>query len=417
MACQSRGRFQIDGRIVVLAVLCLYLSSVAIGGVAQWRRLHEPAETLTFLDMRSLTSAWVCARRGLDPLPANACDPHGRPANYPRVWLALRVFGLDESATFTLGLVNAAAFFLAVLWLFGRLTLYEGVVMAAALCSPAVMFGIERGNVDLSVYAILAVALGLFRRLRPRTRLVSHLLFLLAAILKLFPAFAFSVLVRQRGRWLLVGGGVICIFALDVAITWHDIQTIHRVLPQRIPLSYGVGVLGDGVAHEILRAGWLTRFREHSLDHLFSAGFLLLGAVLATVLARFMRMPSAEGRWSLRTDAFIAGASIYVCSFALLHNFDYRLACLVFTLPELMDRSSSPDPDRHIARIGVALVLVTLFVAAQLRTGFPWDEIFNWTLFVYMSACLAKGVLDAAPHLFRPQRTFLSTSRSTTWQA
>lgn len=388
---------QLDGRVVVVAVLCVYLASVAIGGVAQWRRLHEPAETLTFLDMRSLTSAWTCARRGVDPLPANPCDPHGRPANYPRIWLAPRVFGLGDSATFTLGIVNAAAFFLAILWFLGRLRLWEGVVTAAALCSPAVMFGVERGNVDLFVYAILAVALVLFRRVQPRMRVVSHALFLFAAILKLFPVFAFSVLVRQSRRWQLAGVAVACLFLLDVAVTFHDIETIHRVLPQRIPLSYGVGVLGDGVAHEIVRAGWLSSIGERSLDHAFTAVFLLVGAVVAVALARFARIRSSDHAWSLRSDAFVAGASIYIGSFALLHNFDYRLACLVFTLPELMARSASDRPERRVARLGIALVLVTLFVAAQIRLGFPWDEIFNWILFVYLAAALARFVLELSP--------------------
>ncbi len=387
---------QLDGRAIVVAVLVIYLTSVAVGGVAQWRRLHEPAETLTFLDMRSLTSAWACARRGVDPLPANPCDPHGRPANYPRIWLAPRVFGLGNSAAFTLGIVNGAAFFLAVLWLLGRLKPWEGLVMASALCSPAVMFGVERGNVDLFVYAILAVALVLLRRTTTALRLASHALFLVAAIIKLFPLFALPVLVRQSKRWQWVGLAVLVLFALDVAITWHDIETIHRVLPQRIPLSYGVGVLGDGVAHEIARHGWLTGIAERSLDRAFTVVLLLAGAGLAVALARFAWIPSVDRTRSLRGDAFVAGACVYVGSFALLHNFDYRLACLVFTIPELMRRSATGDLERHAARLGIVLVLLTLFVAAQIRPGFPWDEIVNWLLFIHLGACLAKTAVDEA---------------------
>jgi Glycosyltransferase family 87 len=392
---------QLDGRVIVVAVLCLYLASVAIGGAAQWRRLHEPAETLTFLDMRSLTSAWTCARRGIDPLPANPCDPHGRPANYPRLWLAPRVLGLGDSSAFTLGIVNGAAFLLAILWLLGRVKRWEGIVMAAALCSPAVMFGIERGNVDLFVYAILAGALVLLRRTRPATRLVSHALFLFAAILKLFPLFALPVLARQSRRWQLASVVVVCLFALDVAVTWHDIETIRRVLPQRIPLSYGVGVLGDGAAHEIGQAGALG-MSEHTLERALTAAFLLVGAASAVAIAGFARITAVSRDWTLRSDAFIAGAAIYVGSFALLHNFDYRLACLVLTLPELMARSAAGDPERKAARLGIALVLLSLFVAAQLRSGFPWDEVVNWVLFVYLAAALARLVLAAAPA--RPKR-------------
>ena len=269
--------------------------------------------------------------------------------------------------------------------------------MCSSDLSPAVMFGVERGNVDLFVYAILAVALVLFRRVRPRARVLSHALFLFAAILKLFPVFALSVLARQSKRWQLVGVAVSGLFLLDVAVTFHDIETIHRVLPQRIPLSYGVGVLGDGVAHEIVRAGWLASIGERSLDHVFTAVFLLAGVALAILIARLARVRSSDRTWSLQSDAFVAGASIYLGSFALLHNFDYRLACLVFTLPELMARSAAGRPERRVAQLGIVLVLVTLFVAAQIRLGFPWDEIFNWILFVYLAAVLARLVLELSP--------------------
>ena len=183
----------------MVAALCVYLGSVVLGGQEQWHRLRVPAQTPTFFDMRSVTSAWECDRKGIDPLPSNPCDPHGRPANYPRLWLLPSRLGFGDSATVPLAVANAL-FFLAVAVVFvGRLRVWEGLVVALALCSPAVMLGVERGNVDLSVFAVLMVALMLFRR-QAWMRIVSHFLFLLAAMLKIFPALT-RMTSRGGSRW------------------------------------------------------------------------------------------------------------------------------------------------------------------------------------------------------------------------
>ena len=380
-----------DGRLIVVIVLAAYLAAAAIGGASQWKRVHEPVETPSFLDMRSLTSAWECSRKGVDPLPANPCDPHGRPANYPRIWLALRVFGLGDSAAVPLGVANGAVFFLSVLLLVGRLRLLEGVVIAAALCSPAVMFGVERGNVDLTVVALVCAGLVLLRKQRAVAWVGSHALFLLAAVLKLFPVFALVVLARQSGRRLWLAALVAVLVVIDVIATLGDLKTIHRVLPQRIPLSYGVGVLSDGLAE--LHALRTSAMSPHSLSHAIAAALVVIGAALAWLLTRRAPIRLLDDGLTLRTDAFYAGAATYVGTYVVTHNYDYRLASLILVLPLLMTRGGSASATRHVARMGIALVIASLYVGGQLwSTAFPWDELVNWPLFVYLAAALLAGV-------------------------
>ena len=101
-------------------------------------------EQPSFLDMRSLTSAWECDRRGIDVLPVNPCDPRARPANYPRLWLVPAPLGLGDDDTVWLGVGLAVVFFVSALAVTGPLTVREGLIYGIALCSPAVMFGVER---------------------------------------------------------------------------------------------------------------------------------------------------------------------------------------------------------------------------------------------------------------------------------
>src|SRR5207244_3442623 len=75
-----------------------------IGTPTGWQDLGVPGEKPSFLDLRSVTTAWDCTRRGIDVLPRNPCDPQQRPANYPRVWLLPWRLGLGEGATVPIGI-------------------------------------------------------------------------------------------------------------------------------------------------------------------------------------------------------------------------------------------------------------------------------------------------------------------------
>ncbi len=165
-------------------------SAASRSGTGSASRTFRPS----FADLRSVTSAWECDRAGTPVLPVNPCDPYGdRPANYPRLWLAPSGIGLGEGSTVALGVASAALFFVALLYVLARGRARGPLLCAAIAISPGVMFAVERGNVDLLLFALLALALALFRG-SAASRAASHALFLLAAMLKLFPVFAWGVL-------------------------------------------------------------------------------------------------------------------------------------------------------------------------------------------------------------------------------
>ncbi len=158
----------LDGRALagaIVAVFFIVLGSVdATTGSAHWMKLGVDAYGTRFEDMRSVTSSWDCERRGIEAFPNNPCDPLGRPANYPRILTRLGVLGLGEGDTVALGVATAVVFFLAALLVAGPLSRGEGVLYAAMLLSPAVLLGVERGNVDLLMFALVALGIALVRR-------------------------------------------------------------------------------------------------------------------------------------------------------------------------------------------------------------------------------------------------------------
>ena len=125
----------VDGRIVLLAAVAVYLAVIAAGrrvwGVDLWPMLGVPSGPSLFFDARNLTAAWECERLGCDPLYDNPCDPRGRPLMYLRPWLLLGVLGLDQSHTVVVAAVLVGAMFLAFCALAGRVPAGTGIVLAA----------------------------------------------------------------------------------------------------------------------------------------------------------------------------------------------------------------------------------------------------------------------------------------------
>jgi len=353
------GRARLVSAVIVVAYFALLF---ALGGHSAWGRLGVPAGELTFLDLRSVTTASECDRRGVDVLELNPCDPLRRPANYPQVWVKLSLLRVDQGDTVPLALGMALLALLAALALIPRSApSRDGAVYGAALCSPAVMLGIERGNVDILIFALLVAAVLALPRGRAGA-ILAHALVLIAAILKLFPIFAVGMLVRHSPRRALVGAGtVLALFGVYALATLDDIRAIGRVVPQTDWYSYGMRTFG---------VWWSNAVPPFSTRIWDTAIFVGLLAVLVALRPRLRRLLPADERSpeAVRDlDMFWAGAGIYVCTFAFFQSFDYRLIFLLFTLPQLLRWTRET---RALAITTLVLVLATLWLASP-WTGVP----------------------------------------------
>jgi hypothetical protein len=319
-------------RLLVAAAVGGYFGLLAaLGGYARWSRLGVSSSNQWFGDLRSVTSAWECTRRGLAVLPVNPCDPYQRPANYPRLWLLPSHLGLGLGDTVPIGLAIGGVFLLAALAVVPqRASLRLGAVYALALCSPAAMLGVNRGNVDLTLFALVFAAVVLAQH-QGRRFVAAGACVLLAAVLKLFPLFSVAFFFRRASRAAVeVGYGVIVAFAI-YAIALHDqLHDVITAVPQGDDFSYGVRRVSEwtGTAAREAISGKLTSFRAWDV-------VLVVGAAVAAVLLepRLRRLRTSPSEREL--DLFWAGAAVYVCTYAIARSFDYRLVFLLAAVPQL----------------------------------------------------------------------------------
>jgi Glycosyltransferase family 87 len=392
-----------DGRVLVAAALACYFGAVLTVSLATddfdvWRYLGVVHIKGPFEDMRVITSGWECTRRGIDVLAENPCDPFHREMNYPRIWMGLAPLGLGQGSTVALSLGEWAAFYVAVFLSAGRLTLGEGIVYTAVLLSPSIMLGVASANNDLLIFALVAAAVAALHARGSVIRAASYGLFLLAAMLKLYPVFAFTVLLRQASRRAVLALAFsVILFALYVAATLDDLRLIDKGTPRPTRIAYGAGVLAKGVEDRFAHLPGGGVLAESPTRALLYVGSLLLAAGLAVWFAGRLRPMPEVAKTDRTFDAFLAGASIYVGTFAVPGtNWDYRLMFLLLTLPQLFRWIKGVGPLATASAWALAGVLGTLWLS-RLPWILPLDELLNLALVIFFAAVFVQ----AAPSWFR----------------
>jgi hypothetical protein len=389
-------RPDLDGRILAGGILAAYVLVIAvprvIWGINIWPRLGVPAAPTLFFDTRVVTAGLDCRRLGFDPLTYNPCDPAGRPLNYPRVWLLLRWLGINQSHTELLAVVFIVLFLCALFLLLGRISLGEGALVSVALCSPSVMFGIERGNTDLVVFSMMAFAVLAWRRRDSAGEVLSPLLVLLAAILKIFPVLGLpAYLVARRRRASVVALTCIAVMVVYLLLFKSDIESIARGTPQGEYDSYGARILPATIYHALA----LDRWRGGSVAKQLLA---IVPVVIATpwvwVLGRRTRPRPDHGTGGWRRLAFHLGSLLFLGTFLATNSWDYRLVFILLTLPQLFAwiTDPAPDPRGALAAITTVFLLVLLWIGALSAPLHTMDELATWASAGLLLALLAASV-------------------------
>jgi hypothetical protein len=293
-------------------------------------------------------------------------------------------------------------FFISAFLFPGRLSIPGAVGMLLVLFSPASMLLYERGNVDLIVFVLcvlIVLAAGVSAGL-------AAFLLALSSIIKLFPFFGITVLFKEsRNRFLVLLAGCLAVLVLYMAATWESVSAAWNFTMRGDGLSYGTNVFVtryETAITDVLQH-WFTPHRtDLLLGYLpLAAGLVLLLLVFILALSSSWQPAESTGR---NVDAFRMGASIYVGTFLLGNNFDYRLAFLVLTVPQLVEWMRTEDKRyRLLAWSSMALILVScwhLWIVEIPLTAFfrsPedsrkfWivlDEVFNWLLFAGLGCLL-----------------------------
>ena len=132
--------------------------------------------------------------------------------------------------------------------------------------------------------------------------------------------------------------------------------------------------------------------------------------IIAVVLILFSIIPAVRGAQLSPSDdrnlaAFRMGASIYVGTFLLGNNWDYRLAFLIFVVPQLSQWFYSENKKQRYIAIGTMLAVILSCWHMVFLLDIPFipfdneidrfvvvDELINWLLLMGLAYLLAASI-------------------------
>lgn len=367
-----------------LAALAFCYAPVAYFGILKWLMLN-PCKT-PFIDAQQIPAVIDCWKHGVNVYITAPCDPLGRLMDYSPLFLWARFMPAWSN---WMGLALDAALFLSLALLPRPPGPFGFLVTGLATFSSMTVFALERGNMDVLMFLLIATGGWLWTR-SPMARLLGYWLFACAGFLKFYPLVLFLLFIRERiaGFIALALAGLLLIAGFLAAYHAIVVQAIHN-LPRFSSFTdaFGASQLPEGLptALPYIRPA-LAGYVPGALAVL---GSLTTGALaIAFCLAASQRIRA--GFNALRADQrgfLIIGAALVCGCFVAGHSDSYRGIFFLFVLPGLLALARAPGGRIFGATAGAVLFvmwgLTTQRLIAKLTGGLAYPIGNSVTIYLY----------------------------------
>ncbi len=356
--------------VVVLGVFSAFgvlyaLHSVIALDVLRWWGVHPPV-TNPFLDLRYIFAGVECWEKGINVYISNPCDPLGRPHGYSPLWLRL-MFLPSQNWTIVAGIVVDLLFILSLAAFPPPQNRGEFAVMLAAALSPPVAFALQRTNVDVLIFLMLAAAASLWIG-RMSRRMLGYGLVTFAGLLKFYPLIVMALAVRERTKTFAVVATACATLLIGFAAYFRaELVEMARNIPTGgyfIGDMFGAKNFPDGIVATHLGAmgNWF--------------GVVVWGALLAltsTVAVATFRTLARQKEIArlapFESALLLFGAAVICGCFFTGQSVGYRGIFLLFIVPGLLAlhrRAGTPS----VRRLATQAIMLVLFVL--------WQGVLTW---------------------------------------
>ncbi|MGO9641401.1 MAG: hypothetical protein ACLP1Y_08875 [Candidatus Acidiferrales bacterium] len=315
--------------------LLLFVFAFHSGWHRVWAATGVPADALPFADLRGITGALVTLQKHGNPLIANPADPWNRPLNYPRVWLYLfSILRISERNLSVVGITFSALYLSCISALILRCKRsVDACILLVAALSLAPLHGMELGNTDLFIFSLVCLGCSI------QAEAFRSSTFAAASVLKVYPLAAMAInAIRQPVKQKMVLVFLTAVVLGSFAWQWRDFREIRQSTPISNRMAYGT---------LSMKAQWEEEWGFPD-GHVAETGWGVVVACWlaggAAIAAAYKSHSQLEERIRNSADGMLFSifGAIYVLSFAIGSNWDYRLIFLLPTLPLAFELARNP---------------------------------------------------------------------------
>ncbi len=327
------------GAIFVLIWVAIFLAISTLGWTDTWSAILIPTMSPPFADMRTVQGSLLTIEAGLNPQIDNPGDPWNRPMNYPSAWIWLaKYFHIQNEFNYLIFVALMVVGFLVSC--FAMLRKYPSLSLLLACFSGSTLLAVERGNNDLVIFTLLLIAAS-------SPRMFGVVMIMIATLLKIYPVLAIPAFLKDLRivALMLIGSFLVVIFLLP------QLTSIQSATPISGGLSYGSQSI---FAH-------VKRFDSKTLGLILSALLIFIAIILSSKERFSSKLKTSQSGHS-EEILFLIGSCIFIGTFVLASNSDYRLIFLLFCVPYLLKIGNSAVRVSSITSLIIAMNFLPLKV-------------------------------------------------------
>jgi|TARA_B110000967_G_scaffold45020_1_gene45155 hypothetical protein len=298
--------------------------------------LNIPPNNMPFSDYKAHLSFLKCQELGID-INSQECilipDGNGKINSHPRIWIYLfSVLNLKNALIYNVSIVTLfSLYFLVLLNIFktykNNLSKFAFLVF---FFSTSNFILIERLATDLIIFLIV------FLIINTKNKIFQSLLISLGFVLKYYPIFLISLLTEKK-KYVFIFFTFMAAFISLFYI--KEIQLVNKnIVEMALPIAYGSRTMLKAFYHLSLEYNFFLNDKNMNF-------FRNLTVLTFFIYVFFLIIIGYNNKYLINTKYkldkyFLAGASIYVGTFIIGANADYRLIFLIFTIQYVINLES-----------------------------------------------------------------------------
>lgn len=394
-----------DGRVAIFVFLSIYtaifitVQNYSNFSHASVKIFNVPAMQPVFADLHVIHAAFQSVQDDLNPYYQNPHDPWQRTYNYPPIWIYMLGAHLSVENIPIVGWALIILFYITILYFIGKVNYKEGVIFSLVFVSPVSFLLLERGNTDIIIFILSVLTLQLYTSSNQKAPILTGFMISFLSILKLYPIFCLLNIYEDKRKSLVYIGVVIGIFAVYIFTILNELPLISQNTPRAEFRSYGCSIL----PFFFLKLATVVDPGMHvSRNMAFVFGLSMFAIVSFSVFIFSIRQRQiSELVENKQLFAFRMGALIFLGTFGLGNNWDYRLVFLALTIPQLILWYKSNNLNRQfLISVIVSIVLLMNWMMVSYEhtdRNLLLNELLTW----YLVGCLVYLYTRALPSWLR----------------
>ena len=316
---------------LIFSFLILLLSFYDLAWLTVWSNLKIPPNITPFSDFKAHIYFLQCYNNGID-IFAESCDliPKGN-ANintHPIIWIKIfDLLNLDIEFNYNLTilflLITYFSFLLNFLFKF---EFKEKLFLIVLYFSTTNFALVERLATDLLIFIIVYFVFFL------NSKFFQSMIIYLGFALKYYPIFLFSIFLKDK-KFLIFS--ILTAIIIIILFFDHLFQMSSNLIEMALPIAYGSRTMLSAFYH--LSNEYNFFLNDENLDF-YRIMIVICFAVYSFILIMIGYLNTKNFNLENKFNKyFIGGASIFLGTFIIGSNADYRLIFLILTLPLIFE--------------------------------------------------------------------------------